>query len=97
VPPAPDGDPVLAAALVRLRDHDQEVLRLWAWEGLEPKEVAVVLGITANAAAVRLSRARAALRKELGKEPGKGLSREVGKDPDAAGQRTGRAEEVPGR
>jgi RNA polymerase sigma-70 factor (ECF subfamily) len=85
LPPAPDEDPALAAALERLREADRDVLRLWAWEGLEPKDVAVVLGITANAAAVRLSRARGALRKELGK------------DPAAAGQRAGREEEVPGR
>ena len=84
-PPAPDEDPQLAAALTRLRDADREVLRLWAWEGLEAKDIAVVLGLTANAAAVRLSRARSALRNELGK------------DPAAAGQRAGREEEVPGR
>jgi RNA polymerase sigma-70 factor (ECF subfamily) len=85
VPPAPDEDPELAEALARLREADREVLRLWAWEGLEAKDIAVVLGLTPNAAAVRLSRARTALRAELGK------------DPAAAGQRTGREEEVPGR
>jgi RNA polymerase sigma-70 factor (ECF subfamily) len=85
LPTAPDADPALAAALARLRATDQEVLRLWAWEGLEPKDIAVVLGLTANAAAVRLSRARSALRNELGK------------DPAAAGQKAGREEEVPGR
>jgi RNA polymerase sigma-70 factor (ECF subfamily) len=85
LPPAPDEDPELACALARLRGADLEVLRLWAWEGLEPRDIAVVLGLTANAAAVRLSRARTALRKELGK------------DPVAAGQKTGREEEVPGR
>lgn len=51
-------DPELHAALRRLRDQDQELLRLWAWEDLGPAEIAVVLGITPNAAAIRLHRAR---------------------------------------
>lgn len=85
VPAAPEEDPALAAALSRLRPAEQEVLRLWAWEGLEPRDVAVVLGLSPNAAAVRLSRARSALREELGK------------DRAVAGQRAGREEGVPGR
>ena len=85
VAPAADEDPAVAEALGRLRPQEQEVLRLWAWEGLEARDIAVVLGVTPNAAAVRLSRARAALRDELGK------------DPAAPGQRTGREEEVTGR
>jgi len=75
-------DPPLREALGRMRPQDQEVLRLWAWEGLEAKEIAVVLSLSANAAAVRLSRARDALRKELGKDQG------------SAGQKTVREEEV---
>ena len=35
-------------------------------EGLAPQEIAAVLGITANAVAIRLSRAREALRSQLG-------------------------------
>ena len=46
------------AALDRLSRTDREVLRLHAWEGLEPREIAIVLGVTANAAATRLSRAK---------------------------------------
>jgi RNA polymerase sigma-70 factor (ECF subfamily) len=46
------------AALDQLSRSDRELLRLHAWEGLEPREIAVVLGITANAAATRLSRAK---------------------------------------
>ena len=53
-----DPDGVLAAALVELPGGDQELLRLWAWEQLEPREIAVVLGITPNAASIRLHRAR---------------------------------------
>ena len=48
----------LAAALQSLSDSDREVVRLWAWEELQPREMAVVLGITANAASIRLHRAR---------------------------------------
>jgi RNA polymerase sigma-70 factor (ECF subfamily) len=52
------GDPELAAALAGLPAADQEVLRLWAWEQLEPREIAQTLGSTANAVSLRLSRAR---------------------------------------
>lgn len=45
------------------------MLRLWAWEGLEPRDIAIVLDITANAAAVRLSRAKSALKEQLSKDP----------------------------
>ncbi|GEL94217.1 RNA polymerase sigma factor [Cellulomonas composti] len=53
------------AALARLPEHDQEVLRLDAWDGLTGDQVAQVLGISAPAARQRLARARARLRKEL--------------------------------
>jgi RNA polymerase sigma-70 factor (ECF subfamily) len=58
-------DPELAAALASLPAADQEVLRLWAWEQLEPREIAQVLGSTANAVSLRLSRARRKLSDEL--------------------------------
>jgi RNA polymerase sigma-70 factor (ECF subfamily) len=51
-------DPELANALASLPAADQEVLRLWAWEQLEPREIAEVLGSTVNAVSLRLSRAR---------------------------------------
>jgi RNA polymerase sigma-70 factor (ECF subfamily) len=51
-------DPELAVVLASLPEADQEVLRLWAWEQLEPREIAQVLGSTANAVSLRLSRAR---------------------------------------
>jgi len=38
-------------------------------EGLTPQEIAAVLGITANAVAIRLSRARDGLRKRMGETP----------------------------
>ncbi|MGH8948428.1 MAG: RNA polymerase sigma factor, partial [Acidimicrobiia bacterium] len=37
-------DPELAAALASLPAADQEILRLWAWEQLEPREIALTLG-----------------------------------------------------
>lgn len=46
------------AALAGLREEDREVLELWAWEGLAAREIATVLGISANAASIRLHRAK---------------------------------------
>ena len=65
-PPAPDDDPELAEALAGLPAADRELLRLWAWEQLAPREIAVVLGITPNAASIRLHRATAKLRAAMG-------------------------------
>lgn len=45
-------------ALDRLPEGDAEVLRLWAWEHLEPRDIATVLQISGPAARVRLHRAR---------------------------------------
>lgn len=47
------------AALASLPPADQEVLRLVAWENLGNQEIAAVRGITPNAVAIRLHRARA--------------------------------------
>ena len=58
-------DPVLAEALAGLPAADQEILRLWAWEQLEPREIAHALGSTANAVSLRLSRARKKLAESL--------------------------------
>jgi RNA polymerase sigma-70 factor (ECF subfamily) len=60
-------DPALSEALARLRPEDAELLRLWAWEQLGAAEIAAVLDITANAASIRLHRARGRLRAELRK------------------------------
>jgi RNA polymerase sigma-70 factor (ECF subfamily) len=56
-------------ALTRLRRDDAELLRLWAWDGLESPQLATVFGISANAAAIRLHRAKARLKTELLKSP----------------------------
>jgi RNA polymerase sigma-70 factor (ECF subfamily) len=62
--PADTGEPV-RVALARLRAADQEVLRLSAWEELSAAQIASVLGISANAASIRLHRARKQLAIEL--------------------------------
>ncbi len=61
------GDGALDAALAALRPADAELLRLWAWERLEAAQIAQVLGVTPNAAAIRLHRARQRLAAELRK------------------------------
>ena len=45
-------------ALSLLPPDDQELIRLLAWEGLSQAEVGVVLGVSPNAVAIRLHRAR---------------------------------------
>lgn len=45
-------------ALATLSAADQEVLRLVAWEELGNQQIAAVLGVSANAVAIRLHRAR---------------------------------------
>ena len=59
----------MRAALARLGDLDREVLLLTVWEGLEPREAATVLGVSAAAVRTRLSRARARLRELVGDDP----------------------------
>jgi RNA polymerase sigma-70 factor (ECF subfamily) len=56
----------VTAAMRRLSGRDQEVLELHLWEGLEPREIAEVLGLTTAVVRPRLSRARARLRDLLG-------------------------------
>ncbi len=54
-------------ALASLRPLDREVVMLWAWEGLAPREIATVTGLTANAVSIRLHKAKRALAELLGK------------------------------
>jgi RNA polymerase sigma-70 factor, ECF subfamily len=54
-------------ALRELRPEEQEVLRLAAWEGLTNAELAVALGCSENAAAIRLHRARKHLTEKFAK------------------------------
>jgi RNA polymerase sigma-70 factor (ECF subfamily) len=67
VDPGPPEDPGLDEALAALRPEEAELVRLWAWEQLTPAEIAVVLGITPNAASIRLTRAKKKLSDRLRK------------------------------
>jgi RNA polymerase sigma-70 factor (ECF subfamily) len=58
-------------ALAGLSERDQEALRLAAWEGLEAREAATVMGCSRTAYKVRLYRARKRLAAALGPEPGR--------------------------
>ena len=62
-PPPPAAD--IGSALVTLPSRDQEVLRLVAWEGLTHAEAGAVLGISPNAVAIRVHRARERLRRAM--------------------------------
>lgn len=70
------------AALDALRELDREVVRLWAWEGLAPREIALATGLTPNAVSIRLHKAKKRLAAALGKA-------QPGKDAPLAGQETG--------
>ncbi|RPH35500.1 MAG: sigma-70 family RNA polymerase sigma factor, partial [Chloroflexi bacterium] len=65
-----DTEPALEA-LSRLSASDQELLRLVAWEELSHAEIAEVMGISVNAVAIRLHRARARFERALLKGPGR--------------------------
>lgn len=54
-----------ANAFAALGARDREVLALVAWDGLQPREAARVMGCTAAAFSLRLFRARRRLLKEL--------------------------------
>ena len=57
-------------ALRRLKPDDKELLRLITWEGLSHRHVALVLGCSENAVAIRLHRARERLAAQLAKDAG---------------------------
>lgn len=65
--PGPPDDPALDEAMATLRPEEAELLRLWAWEQLTPAEIAVVLGVSPNAASTRLTRAKKKLSDRLRK------------------------------
>lgn len=54
-------------AMDLLADSDRELLALTLWEGLDPGEIATVLGCSRNAARIRLHRARRRFAKALEK------------------------------
>jgi RNA polymerase sigma factor (sigma-70 family) len=55
----------IVAALDRLAEGQREVLRLAAWEGMDARRAAAVLGCSRSAYTLRLHRARRRLAKEL--------------------------------
>jgi RNA polymerase sigma-70 factor, ECF subfamily len=57
-------------AIARLRPGEAEVVRLWAWDELGLDQIAASLGISVNAATIRLHRARKKLKEEIGKTTG---------------------------
>ncbi len=69
-PDGPADADLVREALTQLRSEDAELLRLWAWDGFESPQLAIVLGISSNAAAIRLHRAKARLKEELMKAKG---------------------------
>lgn len=65
VHPDDTDDPELDEALAKLSDSDREIIRLWAWEQLEPREISIVTGLTTNAVSLRLTRAKKKIKKEM--------------------------------
>jgi RNA polymerase sigma-70 factor, ECF subfamily len=55
----------LASAWARLSPAEQETISLTVWEGLDARGAGAVLGCTATAYRLRLSRARRSLRRQL--------------------------------
>jgi RNA polymerase sigma-70 factor (ECF subfamily) len=61
-------DPDLTAALQSLTPAEREIVHLWAWERLEPREIAVAVDATPNAISVALTRAKRKVAAELGRQ-----------------------------
>lgn len=58
----------LHAALAALGALDREVVRLWAWEELAPRQIAEATGLTPNAVSIRLHRAKKKLAEQLARK-----------------------------
>jgi RNA polymerase sigma-70 factor (ECF subfamily) len=88
-PPAEPDDrgAVLRRGLGELSEDDQEILRLVAWDGLTPRQVAVALGCPDGTVRARLHRARRRLADHLTRLEAEG----PGQRPAPAGQSTGEA------
>jgi RNA polymerase sigma-70 factor (ECF subfamily) len=61
-------DPKLALALASLRERDREALMLIAWDGLDHRTAATVMGCSTGSLTVRLHRARRRLAHALAGE-----------------------------
>lgn len=64
--PSVPEDSALATALSELSPIDQEIITMIAADGLPPREVAAILGLSPNAVRIRAHRAREKLRVLLG-------------------------------
>jgi RNA polymerase sigma-70 factor, ECF subfamily len=62
---APGQSELITAALAELSAVDQEIITMISWDGLTPRQIGHVLGISANVVRVRAHRARARLRSFL--------------------------------
>ena len=80
-------DQEILDALAHLRPADQEILRLAAWEGLKPAEIATVLDIDPHAASMRLQRARNRLARLIGMSVEKPNSKTVPRPVPNGGRR----------
>jgi RNA polymerase sigma-70 factor (ECF subfamily) len=86
--PAPADELDVDAALASLPVKDREVVLLWAWEGLAPREIAVALGTSANAVSLRLSRAKRRLKTHLARHAPRQDSHGHGQKTDVSGKET---------
>jgi RNA polymerase sigma-70 factor (ECF subfamily) len=64
--PSSPEDSALAAALSQLSPVDQEIITMIAADGLPPRDVATILGLSPNAVRIRAHRTREKLRALLG-------------------------------
>ena len=80
-------DGALEEALASLPEADQELLRLWAWEQLPPREIALVLGVSANAVSIRLHRAKEKLKQLLAARKDDGATGQTGARREGGGAR----------
>ena len=80
---AADERRTVLAALRRLREADQEILRLAVWEELSHRDIASLVGCAEPSVAVRLHRARSRLAREIGKEERRAGHRRSSEGPGA--------------
>ena len=72
----------LLEALTTLTAAEAEIVRLWAWEGLGPTEIAVATQTNANAVSVALARAKRKLRDLLTRQDRQPSGHEQGEATD---------------
>ena len=85
-----DRSALILATLATLRERDQEILRLAAWEELSHGEIAALVGCSENAVAIRVHRARDRLAKAIEREErvkGNATSRHMASNPNTASKK----------